>query len=113
MDKELRVDQSQLVDAWQAQLPAVLASSDQALVKADEADPKSIRIHIDTAGRQAYSFDFECVYVDSREVKVSLVDVERDGRSVDERTETIQALAQDYTRHIHECAQALQQITHH
>ena len=56
-------------------------------------------------GRQEYSFDFQCTYVDSREVKVDLVDVERDGATTDERNENIQGMVGDYTRHIHECAQ--------
>lgn len=105
------VDQQQLVDAWQRTLPTTLKAGDQAEVLADEANPNALRIHIDAAGRQMYSFDFQCAYMDAREVRVDLVDVERDGETVDERTEVIQELAQNYMRHIHECAQALHKIT--
>lgn len=112
MNKELNINQQQLVGAWQEHLPTILGSGDKAKVQADEADNRAIRIHIDAAGRQMYSFDFACAYVDSREVKVDLVDVERSGRAVDEYNEKIQELASDYTRHIHQCAQSLQSITH-
>lgn len=113
MNSELNVDQSTLVNAWQERLPIILKPGDRAEVAADEGDPNAIRIHIDAAGRQDYSFDFQCTYVDSREVKVDLVDVERAGATTDERNENIQGMVGDYTRHIHECAQTLQQITHH
>ncbi|OAB47780.1 hypothetical protein [Paenibacillus antarcticus] len=111
MSQDFQLNQNQLVDAWQSTLPSVLHPSDRALVVADEANSNSIRINIDTAGRQAYSFDFQCTYKDAREVGVQLVDVERDGRSVDEHTEVIQNLAGDYARHIHECAQSLHDVT--
>lgn len=113
MNREFELDQNKLVHAWQSQLPQTLDPTDQSQVYADEANPQALRIHIDTAGRQMYSFDFQCAYVDSREVKVDLVDVERDGRTVDERTEIIQDMAQGYARQIHECAQALHELTHH
>ncbi|WP_042170917.1 hypothetical protein [Paenibacillus gorillae] len=109
---ELRIDQQQLVDAWQRTLPERVQQSDRCEVKADESDSSALRVTIEIAGRQAYSLDFKVQYVDSREVRVELVDVEKDHVSVDERTETIQQLIQDYTRHVHECAQALQQLTH-
>lgn len=111
MSEIFNIDQTQLVHAWNESLPNVLNQGDQAQVNADEADQHTIRIHIDTAGHQMYSFDFKCAYVDNREVKVDLVDVEKDGRHVDERTETIQQLTHDYMRHIHECAQAVQHLT--
>lgn len=111
MNSELNMDQAALVNAWQERLPTVLKPGDRAEVAPDMANPQAVRIHIDTAGRQDYSFDFECRYVDSREVEVKLVDVERAGVVIDERSENIQGMAGDYTRHIHECAQALQQIT--
>ena len=111
MNQDFQLNQNQLVDAWQSKLPSVIHPSDQALVVADEGDANSIRIHIGTAGRQAYSFDFQCTYMDTREVGVQLVDVERDGRSVDEHTDVIQNLAGDYIRHIHECAQSLHDVT--
>lgn len=111
MDQQFQLNQNQLVNAWQSKLPTVLHPSDQTTVMADESDSNSIRIHIGAAGRQAYSFDFQCTYKDPREVGVELVDVERDGRSVDEHTDVIQSLAGDYTRHIHECAQSLHDVT--
>ena len=76
-----------------------------------KADAASLRIHIETAGHTKYSMDFHCTYVDQREVAVQLIDVEADGISVDEHTQIIQDLAEDYVRHIHECAQALQEVT--
>ncbi|WP_051217474.1 hypothetical protein [Paenibacillus assamensis] len=106
------VQQDVLVQAWQQTLPTTLNPSDKATVNADEADPSGLRIHIDTAGRQQYSFDFACSYLDPREVRVQLIDVERDGQNVGEHTPVIQELAQNYVRQIHECAQTLQNITH-
>ncbi|WDH82787.1 hypothetical protein [Paenibacillus urinalis] len=111
MSQSFDIDQNQLVHAWQERLPVILNQGDQAQVHADEADQQAIRIHIDAAGRQLYSFDFRCAYVDNREVKVDLIDVEKDGLHMDERTDAIQQMAQDYTRHIHECAQVVQQLT--
>ena len=109
---ELQLDQQRLVEAWQTTLPERIKHGDHADVKADEADAHSIRVTIRTAGHQEYDFDFLVTYVDSREVNVSLVDVEKAGVSVDERTDTIQQLIQDYKRHLHECAQALHHLTH-
>lgn len=104
---------NRLIEAWQRTLPNCLHETDTATIVADGANPDIIRIHIDTAGRTDYSFDFSCVYLDSREVNVELVDVEKDNISVDEHTERIQSLAEDYVRHIHECAQTLHEITQH
>ena len=109
---ELRIDQQQLAEAWQRTLPDTVNERDRAIVVPDEGDSKALRITINSAGHQAYSFDFKVEYVDSREIKTTLIDVEKDGRSVDERTEIIQQLVQDYTKHIHECAQALHGLTH-
>lgn len=108
----LQVDQRRLAEAWQKTLPTTMNDSDRAEVRPDESDPKALRIHIKTAGHTMYTFDFKVTYVDSREVKVELVDVEKAGRTVDERNETIQQLVEDYIRHIHECAQALHEMTH-
>ncbi|MHA0858266.1 hypothetical protein [Paenibacillus sp. CMAA1364] len=110
MNQDLQLNQDQLVDAWQSQLPSVLNPTDQSKVMADAKDENSIWINIGTAGRQAYSLDFQCTYQDSREVDVTLVDVEMDGRAVDRYTDVVQELAGDYTRHIHECAQSLHNI---
>ncbi|XEC94944.1 hypothetical protein AB6A23_27355 [Paenibacillus tarimensis] len=109
---ELQIDQNRLVEAWQRTLPTTMNKADHAEVKADEADAKALRIHIRTAGHTSYTFDFKVEYVDSREVKVDFIDVEKAGISVSERTEPIQQLIEDYTRHLHECAQALHELTH-
>lgn len=111
MNDELQVDQNTLVNAWQQQLPEHLNPGDSAQVLADLGDPKGLRVHIDAAGRQFYSFDFQCSYVDQREVQVDLVDVERAGATIDERGDEIQGMTAEYVRNIHECAQALQRIT--
>lgn len=107
----LTIDQQQLAAAWSETLPTVLNASDRAEVQADEADSNALRLHIATAGHSNYSFDFKCTYMDAREVKVDLVDVECDGRNVDERTNIIQTMVDDYVRHIHECAQQLHTLT--
>ncbi len=113
MSKETRpiIDQK-LLNAWQKMLPTTLNEMDRAEVRADEEDPHALRIHIDTAGHTKYGFDFLCIYLDSREVKVIFSDVDKANRSIDEHTEIIQTLIEDYVRHIHECAQILQEITH-
>ena len=77
----------------------------------DESDSKSLRVTIESAGRTGYSLDFKVTYQDSREIKVKLVDVEKDHVHVDERSDIIQQLIDDYRRSIHECAQTLQQLT--
>ena len=106
------VSQPCLVAAWKENLPLQLNESDSAKVRGNSADPQALQIHIDTAGHTQYSFDFECTYLDDRSVHVELVDVEKDDESVDEQTDIIQGLIEDYVRHIHECAQAVQSITH-
>ncbi|QAY67400.1 hypothetical protein [Paenibacillus protaetiae] len=109
---ELRTDPQQLAEAWQHTLPDWINEADSCTVVADESDNNAIRVTVHAAGHQMYSFDFKVTYVDSREVKAELVDVEKDGVHVDERTDIIQELIADYTRHLHECAQALHQLTH-
>lgn len=109
---KLTVDQERLVAAWKRVLPTTMNSTDTVTVEADGKDPRAVRIHVATAGHSMYTFDFLCTYVDSREVKVELVDVEKAGQTVDERGDVIQELTQDYVRNIHECAQALQELTH-
>lgn len=111
MDRQLQVDQQSLVSAWQERLPALMEDGDSFSVQGDAADQNSLLIHFNAAGRQGYSLDFRCTYVDSREVAVNLLDAEQDGRVTDERTDAVQLLAQQYTRQIHECAQALQGLT--
>jgi hypothetical protein len=109
---ELTVPQNDLAEAWQRTLPERLNVGDQADVMADEADSRTLRVHIRTAGHQMLEFDFAVQYVDSREIDIELTDVEKDGQSVDERTDEMQELIGDYRRHLHECAQALHQLTH-
>lgn len=109
---ELTVPQKQLAEAWQQVLPERLHGGDRAEVHPDESDPKALRIHIQTAGRQMMEFDFAVRYLDSREIDIQLVDAERDGQTVDERQDVMQALIHDYRRHLHECAQALHDVTH-
>ncbi|MCI3926308.1 hypothetical protein MO973_39615 [Paenibacillus sp. TRM 82003] len=107
----LIVDPQQLAKAWNETLPLMLNPSDKATVEADEKHANVLNIHIQTAGHSMYTFDFRCTYVDSREVKVDVVDVEQDHLTVDERKDRIQTLIEDYIRHIHECAQRLKGLT--
>ncbi|MNC05234.1 hypothetical protein D3C75_527010 [compost metagenome] len=111
MNREMQLDQNSLVSAWQERLPALMDDGDSFSLQGDAADRNSLLIHFNAAGHQAYSLDFRCTYVDSREVAVDLIDVEQGGRHTDERTDAVQQLAQQYTRQIHECAQALQNVT--
>ncbi|KUP21097.1 hypothetical protein [Paenibacillus sp. DMB5] len=111
MNREMQLDQNTLISAWQERLPALMQDGDSFSLQGDAADQNSLLIHFNAAGHQAYSLDFRCTYVDSREVAVDLVDVEQAGRHADERTDAVQQLAQKYTRQIHECAQALQNLT--
>ncbi|MNO37254.1 hypothetical protein D3C76_273350 [compost metagenome] len=111
MNEELQIDQNTLVNAWQQELPVYLNPGDSAQVLADQADPRGLRVHINAAGRQFYSFDFHCSYSDQREVQVNLVDVEQDGVTIDEGHDLVQEMTAHYVRNIHECAQALQRIT--
>jgi hypothetical protein len=111
-EDQLTVPQAELAEAWQRVLPERLHGGDEAKVWPDEADPRALRVHIQTAGRQMMEFDFTVRYVDSREVAIDLVDAERDGQTVDERNDVMQALIHDYRRHLHECAQALHELTH-
>jgi hypothetical protein len=105
--------QEMLASAWASTLPTTMNQADQAEVWPDEGDPNALRVTIHTAGHTEYSFDFKVEYVDSREVNVELIDVEKAGQSVDERTDMIQQLALDYKRHIHECAQAVNSNLRH
>lgn len=100
-----------LLVAWRNTLPEQLGPGDGASVDKDGADPHSLRVTIELAGRTGYSFDFKCTYLDERELRVELVDVERDGQHVDERNDALQELIEEEVRHIHECAQALHAIT--
>jgi hypothetical protein len=106
------LNQADLVAAWQKTLPSYLNDTDQAKVTQDAANPQRLRVHIATAGRSFYSFDFDVSYMDSREVRVDFKLALVDNKPVDEQTEQVQELIHDYVRHIHECAQELQKITH-
>jgi hypothetical protein len=105
------INQEDLVAEWQQNLPVYLNESDRAQVTQDPINPNWIRVHIDTAGRSFYSFDFCLFYQDSREIRVEFISAEKDHEPIVE-TEQVQDLIKDYIRHIHECAQALQEVTH-
>ncbi|MBB6734000.1 hypothetical protein [Cohnella zeiphila] len=109
---ELNVPQHELAEAWRRTLTERLHEGDQADVLEDEKDPETLLVHIRSAGRSMLEFDFSVKYVDSREIEIQLTDVERDGQSVDERSDMMQELIADYRRHLHECAQALHDFTH-
>ncbi|WP_058300248.1 hypothetical protein [Gorillibacterium timonense] len=101
-----------LIAGWREHLPECLNPNDEAEVQLDGHDPNLLRIHIVTEGRSGYTFDFTVRYLDDREIEVGFVDVDQEGRTADERTDKIQALIEDYVRHLHECAQILQRVTH-
>ncbi len=109
---QLSVPQKDLAEAWRRTLPERLRAGDQAEVYEDEKNPNTLLVTIQSAGRQSLEFDFAVRYVDSREIDIQLSDVEKDGQSVDERTDVMQELISDYRRHLHECAQALHHFTH-
>jgi hypothetical protein len=106
------LNQVDLVAAWQKTLPDYLNKSDQAKVTQDAGKPHLMRIQIDSAGRNFYSFEFDVIYLDSREVSVEFQAAYIDDKPIEEQTAQVQELIKDYVRHIHECAQALQKITH-
>lgn len=107
-----KLNQTDLAAAWQKTLPRYLNETDEAKVSQNASDSQGVRIHIITAGRSLYSFEFNVTYMDSREVKVDLILASKDNKPVDEQAELVQELIHDYVRHIHECAQDLQRVTH-
>ncbi|MFC5402261.1 hypothetical protein [Cohnella soli] len=109
---ELDVPQEGLAEAWRNALPDWLHGGDHAEVRIDGADPSALNVTIRSAGHTNMEFDFAVRYVDSREIDIQLTDVEKDGQTVDERTDIIQQLIGDYRRHLHETAQALHHYTH-
>ncbi|RUS47508.1 hypothetical protein [Cohnella sp. AR92] len=109
---QLAVPQEDLAQAWRQTLSERLSNGDKADVQGDEKHSDTLLVHIQTAGRQMLEFDFSVKYVDSREIDIQLSDVEKDGQSVDERTDVMQELIADYRRHLHETAQALHDFTH-
>lgn len=102
---------NRLLAAWQRTLPDIVGPGSGVTVQKEDGDPHSFRVTIDVAGRTGYSFDFKCTYLDERELRVELIDAEKDGRHIDERTEHVQTLIEQEVRHIHECAQALAVLT--
>ncbi|MFD2672111.1 hypothetical protein [Marinicrinis sediminis] len=108
----LNVDRNQLLQTWQSTLPDMLKEGDSCQIELDAVHPDRLHITIDMAGRTQYSFDFHCTYLDEREVKVDLVDVQQGHDAIDERSEHIQHFVKEYIRHIHECAQGVQHLTH-
>lgn len=109
---DMAVGSSELAKVWSDALPNQLKPSDESIVKEDGRDPHSLRIHIRSAEHDNYSFDFLVTYVDSREIQVQLIDVERGHVSIDERNDAVQSRIETYVRAIHECAQALKGVTH-
>lgn len=106
------VSGERLLQAWREMLPKLLQPGDGHEIHLDATNPNCLLIHIAVAGHSMYSLDFRCEYVDDREVRVDLVDVQQGSRHIDERNETVQQLIEDYVRHIRECAQQLQPVTH-
>jgi hypothetical protein len=100
-----------LLKAWQKTLPDIVEPGSGVSVRKDDGDPHALRVTVEAAGRTGYSFDFKCTYLDEREVRVELIDAEKDGRHLDERNEHVQNLIEWQVRHIHECAQALAVLT--
>lgn len=107
----LTIDSQTLVKAWQDTLPTLLKSSDECTIQADAKFPDTLLIHIDNAGRSQYSVDFRVQYVDEREVRVDVIDIEKDDVSTNIQNDAIQKIIEDYMRHIHECAQQLKGLT--
>lgn len=101
-----------LLAAWRRTLPETLDDAASVEINIDEANPNKLLIHITANGRNEYTMDFSCIYLDTREVQVEFIDVARSNRSVDEHTDIIQDMAKGFKRDIHECAQALHPITH-
>ncbi|THF72553.1 hypothetical protein [Cohnella fermenti] len=109
---KLAVPQADLAQAWRDTLSQRLGNGDTASVLEDEKHADTLLVHIQTSGRQMLEFDFSVKYIDSREIDIQLSDVEKDGQSTDERTDSMQELISDYRRHLHETAQALHHYTH-
>ena len=109
---KLPVSQEKLLEAWNNTLPNTLNEGDSSRIWLDERDGQALRIHIDSKGRQGYGFDFRLSYLDPREVKVDVLEISTEGLTDNDHEENVKALLDDYVRHIHESAQALQSITH-
>lgn len=108
---QIPINQEQLVQAWQQTLPSTFHPTDRVEVTADTRSSQSLLIHVHTAGHSNYSFDYECRYVDPREVKVRLIEMQKDGYAISNASPDIHDLSATYIRHIHECAQTLHPVT--
>lgn len=111
MSSVLPIDKQTLANAWQEALPTFINTADECNVQADAKFDDTLLIHIADNGRSHYSADFRLSYVDEREVKVELLDVEKGNTAADETTVGAQNLIEDYVRNIHECAQSLKGLT--
>lgn len=111
MSNVLPIDKQTLAQAWQDALPTFLNTADECSVQADVKFDDTLLIHVANNGRSHYSADFRLSYVDEREVKVELLDVEKGHTATDETSEEAQELIEDYVRNIHECAQSLKGLT--
>lgn len=109
---QLPISQEQLVQAWQQAIPSTFHPTDRVEVTADTRNPQSLLIHVHTAGHSNYSFDYECRYVDQREVQVRLIEMQENGYAISRPSADIEDLSESYMRHIHECAQTLHPTTH-
>lgn len=108
--KEPALAPETLLQEWRRMLPELLPPGDGCEVHLENL-PYSLFVHIDVSGHGMYSFDFRVNYLDNREVKVELLDVQKGSEHIDERQEEVQQLLQVYIRHIHECAQQLKPVT--
>ncbi|MFT9486943.1 MAG: hypothetical protein ACH0QD_06195 [Tepidibacillus sp.] len=108
----LNIDQQNLAEAWQRTLPQLLHYGDSVEVKPIKGRSNALMIHINVKGRTGYDFDFMCTYKDPREVDVDVINVGTTGLIDDQHKNVAKELIHDYTRHIHECAQAVQSMTH-
>ncbi|MFC6333190.1 hypothetical protein ACFP56_11195 [Paenibacillus septentrionalis] len=111
MSNVLPIDKQTLAQAWQETLPTFLNTADECNVQPDAKFDDTLLIHIANNGRSHYSADFRLSYVDQREVKVELLDVEKGNAAADDHTIAAQNLVEDYVRNIHECAQSLKGLT--
>ena len=111
MSDVLPIDKQTLAQAWQNTLPTFLNQADECNVQPDAKFDDTLLIHIANSGRSHYSADFRLSYVDEREVKVELLDVEKGNTAADETTIHAQNLVGGYVRNIHECAQSLKGLT--
>lgn len=102
-----------LLAAWRRTLPETLDNEAASVqIEKDDTHSDKLLIHVTMSGRNQYTLDFSCVYLDTREVQVECIDAAKANRSVDVHADHIQDMIKQVTRDIHECAQALHPITH-